>query len=190
VGALKDMKALSDQGDEPKGILDSLGDSLPALLATFAASRQPAPAPAPQQIPGPQAPRQIAGPQAPAAPGPKASPVGRQNAQIELVMTAARRDASPELYAELVLDNTPDEQIPVLKTVLTGESWFAQLFGGYPDAEKLKPWLEQLRTLVLDAINHPEPDDSPEESAGDPDPQVNGAEQPEPVPAGRVADQG
>ena len=161
VGAMKDMKALTAESEEPKGIMDNLAEVLPGVMAAFAASKA---SQAPQLPAGPVRPALPAGAPGPAArpsgAGPDASPAGRPANQFDIVINAARRDSPPELYAELVLDNLSEEQEPILKTVLTSEAWFGQLFGGYPDAAALRPWLTKLRDLLLDALNAP-PDGEP-----------------------------
>ena len=161
IAAVKELKALSEPDNEPEGIMETIAKMAPSLLTAYAASRGtpslPA-APVQQRLPA-------APPPSPA--GPDASPVGRTPGQIDIIVAAARRGSDPGLYADFVLDNTPEDQAEILKTVLTGEAWFGQLFGGYPDADKLRPWLEKLRTQILDALSDTGPDDGQPDKPGD-----------------------
>lgn len=194
MAAVKQLKELTDGDDEPKGIMDSVTEMLPGLIGAYSMAKQaqaaPAPAPAPvraQVVPSrPQAAIAPAGPE-PEEEEPEEeedSPVARPQGMADIVIDAARRGAKPELYASMVVDMTPPAQAPIVKSVLTGEAWFAQLFGGYPDAAALRPWLEKLRTLVLDAFNRASTDPKPPlAGAGDPA-RVPGAGDPEKAGAG------
>lgn len=193
VTALKGIKELTEGDDEPKGVMDNITEMLPALMGGMAMMRgQPAPAPA---APPPPIRAQVLPPRPKAAvPAPvpeledgeeeelgedEESPVQKPQGMADIVIDAARRNAKPEFYAEMVVDMTPAPQVAIVKSVLTGEAWFAQLFGGYPDAAQLRPWLEQLRTHVLDAFNRPPAEvPPPVPGAGDPA-RVPGAGDPE-----------
>lgn len=162
IGAMKHLKELAsdEREEEPKSMMDSLGEMLPSILQGIAGMRGQAQlpqAPAREVIVTPP-PADLAQP-APASRqgGPADSPIGRQPSQTDIVMMAARRQTDPALYADFVDDNTPDDQVPILISVLTADTWLMQLFGNYPDAAEFRPWLEKWRSILLAVLNDQPP---------------------------------
>lgn len=76
-------------------------------------------------------------------------PMG-QRMFFDSMLGAATRDAEPAVYADLIIDQTPPDQLPALKEILTGPDWCAKLFGDERHVASIRPWLEELRQMILD----------------------------------------
>jgi hypothetical protein len=154
---LKEMSA--EDGDKGSSLIDKLAEMAPAAMAAFGGMRnamQPAaPIAAVAEIVDTGA-EQVAGngvdrpARRPAPPEPETA----VQVVMKVVLIGARKaDSDPELYADLVLDQLDDTQIGPVKNVLTNDNWKEFLFGQLPDAEKVGPWLESVRALILKAFS-------------------------------------
>ncbi len=173
IEALKGMRELVTAGtvaeapEAPKTLMEQILASLPHVATTVQALRggQPTPqAPKPAVSAQPQLP--VAGKPIPGAPPVvAASPAvgapaaaGADDPKVQLLTTlvnAARKNKDVELYADLVNSELEDEDIPQFQQILTNEGWFDLLFGSLPDKAAVRPWFEQLRTLLLESFATP-----------------------------------
>lgn len=165
---LEDMKALkelmdndSDKDDMFEKII-KLG--LPAVAAIFAqkAGGNGLPNPGARAIP------QVAGDgsppttvQPPNTP-PMEPPITQQPQVamfISVLLNAAAKDSNPESYADMIADVLPDEAWSRLLADLERPEWFELLFQGRPEVQRLRPWFEKLREILIDAEEDPSADE-------------------------------
>lgn len=173
--ALKNLKEISsgDGGEEaPQSTLDKLVATIPHIASTVKALKGvPDNPPASSDRALPSGNQQIE-----AESGAQVSDI---EASLQLVVSAARRNSDVTLYHDVFMDALTDEQIPMLKGILTQDNWFTTLFGKLKDGEQLKPWLTNLRNLIVEELS---PEVKPDAGAatGQPDPAgVRSGENPE-----------
>lgn len=78
------------------------------------------------------------------------------------LLQAARGGANPETTADMILDLTPDAQLPQLLELVQPEDSPARIVAVYPGFAPFAEWLGALRFAILEAITEPEiPDDVP-----------------------------
>jgi hypothetical protein len=76
-------------------------------------------------------------------------PLG-QRLFFDSMLGAASRGTDPGLYADLIIDQTPPQELPKLKEILTAPDWCAKLFGDEQLVASIRPWLDELRQMVLE----------------------------------------
>lgn len=134
----------------------------------------PAPAARPQVTSAPAGVQPTAAPQveepAPRLGGLYATLPFQQRLAFDSILGAASRNADPSIYADLIIDQTAPEQLPALKETLTAPDWCARLFGDESLVASIRPWLNELRQMVLDyGTESPEqhgPGNPPPDTAG------------------------
>ncbi len=174
IEAMKGMRDLVSTGtvaeapEAPKTLMEQILASLPHVASTVQALRggsttpqaQPKPTGTAQpQLSSTKGPIAGAPPQVPANPAAGApAATGADDPKVQLLTTlvnAARKNKDVELYADLVNSELEDEDIPQFQQILTNEGWFDLLFGSLPDKAAVRPWFEQLRTLLLESFATP-----------------------------------
>jgi len=181
VEAMKGIKELSSGEpavSEPKSFMDKLVEALPHVATTVAALKGVPTLPvARPALPSPNLPAGAATgangtrPSVTATP-PATTPAtttpspegANQLAQgLAIIVKAAREKRDVGLYHDMILEMVSEGDLPMLNQVLTGDGWFATLFGNLPDAEAVKPWLTELRTQIVETLNSPEEDNPSDE---------------------------
>lgn len=66
-----------------------------------------------------------------------------------MIMSAARKDSDPSLYAEMIYDQVPERHLPAIVAFLEAPDWFDILARSFPPAAERKPWFELLRNEIL-----------------------------------------
>jgi len=96
-----------------------------------------------------------------AQPEPQAGGVDMNNIAIKMMLTsvlkAATNDADPYAYANLILDNAPDE---VVEQILTAPNWFEQLCVIEPKAAHYKTWFINVRQEMVNLTTDEQPDNA------------------------------
>jgi hypothetical protein len=78
-------------------------------------------------------------------------------------LAAARKNSDPVLYYDLLIDQMDEAGIKFLQETLTGDDWCAKLFGDETQVADIRPWLDELRQLI---ITHGTDPVTPEPPAG------------------------
>lgn len=104
-----------------------------------------------QQVTAPPTQAQIANSQ----PGPKlggfcAVVPPKYRVLLEMGIRAAQKNADPATYAELIIDQTDAKGLAWLRGILTEPDWCDKLFGDEASVTSIRPWLDDLRTLILE----------------------------------------
>ena len=96
--------------------------------------------------------------------------------QVNGLVYQASRGKSPELYAEVFLDNLPD-YVPIDEMLkrLQDDNAVTQLAQLNKDVLTFKPWFEEFRAAVLKMMQQPDDQESSQESAIDPAPMSDGS---------------
>jgi len=100
---------------------------------------------------------------------PPLGPVGMQlpfmaRQGLVFIIGKAEKNADPALYADMIIDNFSADQLPQLKKILTAPDWCFQLWGDESRVAHVRPWLEELRQLIISYDAN-----SPASDAGGPD---------------------
>lgn len=132
-----------DPDDDGTGIFGKALGALTPMLAAYA-NRQPAPPAQPGQPPRPPVPPQQASLPAPAP---------DENAELQVLLkmldAAARRDADPETYADMLMDQLPGEMIHAL---VTDAASFEAVLGMIPAGSSHRAWFDSLREIMAEFL--------------------------------------
>lgn len=79
----------------------------------------------------------------------------------KMILSAAKNNADTYTYANLILDNVPDEAIDQL---LDDPQWFEKLSASIPEAAQHKPWFEKLHADIKEILTEPEEPGTSEEN--------------------------
>lgn len=69
---------------------------------------------------------------------------------LNILVAKAAENKEPSLYAELVLDNAPEEAI---NQMVNDANVIDHLAGIDPRVNNFRPWFEALRTSILEMVN-------------------------------------
>ena len=151
IQAVKELKGVTDGAGEetaktwPEKIMEALPHAA-SIVESLRGGGKPAP-----QV--------TAAPQLKSLPPPTAGASVPSEASVKqglgMIIMAAKNNRDVELYHDMILELVSDDQLPMLQAALTGESWFVQFFGTFPEAESVRPWLTKLRDLLLVTLNQP-----------------------------------
>lgn len=85
---------------------------------------------------------------------------------IGLLLNAAAKNSDPAVYVDMILDNVSDVQLTEIRGHLTDASWPVNVFGADHRAVQFRPWLEELKQMILepDADTKPSGVESPANS--------------------------
>lgn len=139
-----------DSGDE-KGPYDLMCKAVETFGGMIAGKVPGAVPAAALPAPAPAAPAA-----APAAPKAEDAVNVALKMQLAVLLNAARSGSNPEIYATLIYEQAPDEIIEALES----PEWFAKLVALEPGFAECKPWAEQVRGMIVQAIQadaEPEP---------------------------------
>ena len=102
------------------------------------------------------------------APPPRQIPAGmvyqlppQYQVMLKLGLSAAERGSDPALYYDLLVDNMGDDGIKMLQQALTGDDWCAKMFGDEAQVAHIRPWLDELRSLIITHVTNPVISESP-----------------------------
>lgn len=147
--------------------LEALKTAAPLLTQALQTPRPVAPV-APAATGGPPTPKAIAAPAPPVAanppvveaPEPEPEPAHPLLALLDYAMPslvrAAERDGEPELYADWLVDQIPEDQLDAFGSFVEQTSVLDQLATRYPATVPHRGWFERLAKAILDGL---EPDD-------------------------------
>lgn len=110
-----------------------------------AAPALPAPAPGTPAVPGATAPANPAAP--PTGATPEDDPMFMLKMGVRFLVEQAKRDADPQLYADMVIDQVPPED---LKQLIAAPDFVAVLAQFVPDVANHRPWFERLKAEVIE----------------------------------------
>lgn len=68
---------------------------------------------------------------------------------FDAAFRAAVKNSDPALYAELIYDQIDERGLAILREHLTPDDWCAKLFGDENAVANIRPWLDELRNLLL-----------------------------------------
>jgi hypothetical protein len=71
---------------------------------------------------------------------------------INMLLQKAREDASPELYAEYILDNAPEQ---IIRENFLGEENLQGIVSLVPEVANYMPWFVQLQNALTEFLNEP-----------------------------------
>lgn len=152
---IKDIFDKPKSDEEPDDMLTKIGKVAGPLLSGLMGG---APNVARPQVSAPQPARPaetapVEQPDQPAGPklgGLYAQLPPMQRVFFDTMLGAASRNSDPALYADLIIDQTPEAELPKLKEILTAPDWCAKLFGDENAVAAIRPWLEELRSMILE----------------------------------------
>lgn len=138
---------------EPTMLENIVSAAAPAVASMFGAGR---PAGPPTQVvvgpsPTPQ-PAQVQQQQQQPSPDMQQSFMIRQF--LGQVLAAAKRNSDPAIYVDMIYDMTSDEQLAQIRANLTDTAWPVNIFGDDPRAVQFRPWLEELKKLLLEDVTN------------------------------------
>lgn len=141
------------------GMLRTFLQSPLVAQAVQAAASPPAPPVSHAKLPPPpHPPAQLPPPQAPTAPQPTSQPTEQQTTMLHyyygLLCQKAAAGADPTLYAEIVLDNVPDETLDMLLT--RQPTPLDALIAEFPPAAQHREWFAQLIDTLMQAMTDEE----------------------------------
>ncbi len=84
------------------------------------------------------------------------------------LLKAAATGQDPALYADMIFANVSDEQLSQVRANLTDAAWPVNVFGDDPRTVQFRPWLEELKRLILTDV--PTDSNPAESAAGGPGP--------------------
>ncbi len=159
------VKGIGGDEKSPTGktvydLVDSAISGLTPILGGLLAGRAGAPGTAPA-LPRPQIPAPAAGAPKPAEPAPTA-PVENPmmallnwlGAQMEGLVSRAAKDSDPELYADVMADNLPENVNPLeIRGFLARADWWAMLSAWYKPAAPYQGWFTALRNRLIEIID-------------------------------------
>lgn len=167
------VQGLGNGGGEKSSGLDRVIDKLADPLASFFSRA------APTTSGPPGAPPMIEPPRPPAAPAANGRPAWYPLLEraIPHLVAWARAEKDPELRADVVIDDLPDDMLgPVHEQLSRGDNFFTEFMANVPAAEPFRPWFGaffQRLKFDLDTM-YTEGDDEPEKSDAPAQPMVDG----------------
>jgi len=71
------------------------------------------------------------------------------NMYLEQIIKAAERNSDPQSYADIIIENLPNDKLLDVQEILTREDWCATLFNNDARVRANSGWFEELRQLIL-----------------------------------------
>jgi len=68
---------------------------------------------------------------------------------FKMGLKAARQNSDPALYLDLMVDQMDEQSFQMVKQTLTPDDWCVKLFGDEAQVADIRPWLDELRRLIL-----------------------------------------
>lgn len=159
MGLMKQAKELVAGAPEPKEKTmteEIVGAAVPALASLFMRGQPLAPL-SPTEVITDQPPKpQVSAPQ----PQPDMNTM-MIRMFMNQVLDAGVRGSDPALYADMIFDSVSDVQLTDIRKNLTDAAWPVNLFGADPRVTQCRPWLEQLKVMLLEDATVLEPEPAP-----------------------------
>jgi hypothetical protein len=162
----KEMRELAgDGGSSGGGFAEFLEKMVPTILARFGGGQAALPAPV---APAAAADAEVIDEIAAGAPaGDRAEAPGKAAPEkpilavsetdfdrtLKLSLSAAGRNSDVGLYCDLLIDQITDDQVDQVLNVLTQDTWMDLVFSNLKVPDRSKPWLTNLRNVLIKALN-------------------------------------
>lgn len=137
---------------EPTMLENIVSAAAPAVASMFGA-RQAGP-PQTQVITGPSPQAQAPQPAQVQQPTPDMQQGFMIRQFLGQVLAAAKRNSDPAIYVDMIFDMTSDDQLGQIRANLTDAAWPVNIFGDDPRAVQFRPWLEELKKLLLEDVTN------------------------------------
>jgi len=80
---------------------------------------------------------------------------------FKLGLAAEERGSDPGLYYDIIVDQMGDDGIKSFQQHLTGDDWCVKLFGSEAQVAHIRPWLDELRKMIMEHNANPAPPEPP-----------------------------